>query len=352
MSAYNGRRFCLRTASNVLYYTGGYRLIPPGKIWISDKQKQPNDLRSHYPFAVFVFHRVNPERDPFFPALSVQAFDAQMKHLAANYQVLALGAILERIKNGDLIEPRTVAITFDDGYQDNYIYAHPVLRKYNLPATLFAATNYIGSGDMMWNDRIALALKFTDRKQLVLPHSDDVLGLESEKEKIAALDSLLESFKPLADAEKKLSVEALLKQLSHGTQSPGAPMASWDQLRKMSQEGWEIGGHTANHVILTRVTRDEEVNEIRSCRTAIEDNLNRAARLFAYPNGKSSDYDGETKEALRALGFIGAATTESRLNSAATDVFELGRSSPWEESLPDFALKLSLRFWRPSALQN
>jgi len=93
-----------------------------------------------------MYHSVNPR---FKPAdrliVSPITFERQMRFLKEHrYQVLPLEDIASLIREKKRIPAKAIAITFDDGYKDNYTYAFPVLRKYNLPATLFVIINEIG----------------------------------------------------------------------------------------------------------------------------------------------------------------------------------------------------------------
>jgi peptidoglycan/xylan/chitin deacetylase (PgdA/CDA1 family) len=295
---------------------------------------------------VLLYHRVNPDNDPFFPALSVKAFDAQMSYLAANFQVLSLTEIINRIRQGLGIPSGTVAVTFDDGYRDNYIYAHPILNKYNCPATLFTATSYIGTEKLMWNDKLAMAIKFSSQKSITVPGSKHTISLVSVAEKVAGLKHILEALKLLDEPEKLGLVEEILKRLDNKQRKSEPLMLSWNELKQMAYEGWEVGSHTANHVILTRVPFCQAKEEIRSSGSMLERELDRPIRLFAYPNGKPGDFDLPIKAFLRDAGYIGALTTVDRLNAQDVDLFEIGRKSPWEESVPGFALTLARNWWR------
>jgi len=100
-----------------------------------------------------MYHSVNPaaSRENRL-AVPVDAFGRQMRYLKArHYNVVPLGSLAPLIKEKKKIPPRTIAITFDDGYKDNYTYAFPILKKYKLPATFFIIVNEV---DRPQNDRL------------------------------------------------------------------------------------------------------------------------------------------------------------------------------------------------------
>ncbi|MEI6631819.1 MAG: polysaccharide deacetylase family protein [bacterium] len=103
-------------------------------------------VKRNYVFSILMYHSVSPEAQKA-NRLSVtpKVFERQMRFLKNfGYNVIPLEAAISFIEEGRAIPPRTVAITFDDGYRDNYTYAFPILEKYNLPATLFVIINEIG----------------------------------------------------------------------------------------------------------------------------------------------------------------------------------------------------------------
>ena len=82
------------------------------------------------------------EPNGFYPETSTSDFEKQIFHLAKNYKIISLDKIVDRIKNRRSLR-RCVAITFDDGFRDNYEIAYPILKKYNVPATIFLTTGYM-----------------------------------------------------------------------------------------------------------------------------------------------------------------------------------------------------------------
>jgi len=115
-------------------------------------------IRSLYMIPVLMYHSVTPEaRVENRMQVSVNSFSRQMHFLKSHhYNVVPLAMIVEMIRDKNKIPPKTVALTFDDGYQDNYTYAYPLLKKFNLPATIFIVVNEVGrlQGDRLSWDEI------------------------------------------------------------------------------------------------------------------------------------------------------------------------------------------------------
>jgi len=109
-----------------------------------------------YVVPIAMYHSVNPGALPRnMLAVSAATFERQMRFLKSHhYNVLTLESLATLIKEKKKIPHKTIAITLDDGYKDNYIYAFPVLKKYNLPATMFIITDEVGRVDRLSWDEI------------------------------------------------------------------------------------------------------------------------------------------------------------------------------------------------------
>ncbi|MBM3246744.1 MAG: polysaccharide deacetylase family protein [Candidatus Omnitrophica bacterium] len=114
-----------------------------------------NFLRRIYVVPILAYHSINPVENPRIERLIVppEVFERQMRFLKEHrYNVMPLEALADLIRAKKRIPGRTCAITFDDGYKDNYTYAFPILKKYNLPATMFVIINEVGRTQ---NDRLS-----------------------------------------------------------------------------------------------------------------------------------------------------------------------------------------------------
>ena len=91
---------------------------------------------------ILAYHSIHPH---IYHPLSVSPahFEKQLKYIATHCNVIPLSQLVSDLKCHKTLQENTVAISFDDGYSDNYEFAFPLLKKYNLPATIFLVTNYI-----------------------------------------------------------------------------------------------------------------------------------------------------------------------------------------------------------------
>ena len=116
-----------------------------------------NFIRGKYVVPIAMYHSVNPvmRQEIKLLIVSPETFERQMRFLKSHhYNVLPLESLATLIKNKKKILPKTIALTFDDGYKDNYIYAFPILKKYHLPVTIFIITDEIGRADRLSWDEI------------------------------------------------------------------------------------------------------------------------------------------------------------------------------------------------------
>jgi peptidoglycan/xylan/chitin deacetylase (PgdA/CDA1 family) len=115
-------------------------------------------LSTLYQTPVLMYHSVNPESHPVMHRLIVKPgdFARQMEFLKRHgYHVVPLETIGRMIKEKKKVPFKTVAITFDDGFKDNYTYAYPVLKKMGFPATIFVIYDEVGreQGDRLsWEE--------------------------------------------------------------------------------------------------------------------------------------------------------------------------------------------------------
>ncbi len=295
--------------------------------------------RTSRPFQVLLYHRVNDSADPLFDTVSVRAFDRQTALLARHFSVLSLDELLERRERDD-VPPNAIAITFDDGYRDNFEFAFPILRRRGLPATVFLTSGTVGSNELLWHDRLLDA--FLATRVAALEVGGKELPMRRPRERRAALYACLRTLRAL-DPDRRDRVVARLTSALEVAEPDERRWSKlgWDEVSEMAAGGISFGAHTVSHPILTRIPRDEAVREIRDSRDAIERALGRPVTLFAYPNGSRGDFDEHVKRAVRDAGFRCAVTTVAGANDGGTDPFELRRVGMWDPAPRTAVMRLA-----------
>jgi len=289
--------------------------------------------------SILIYHQVLPAFDTLRPQVPVaEDFNWQMALLSRYCSPLSLSEGLARLRDGSL-PPRAVAMTFDDGYADNLAVALPILKKWDIPATVFVATEFLDSG-IMWNDLVLEALKHTRLSRLSLPHIDmENLELGSPSSRHAAAMQLLKALKHLPPPERLAAVERVCDACDYH-ERPRLMMTP-DQLRELSDAGIEIGAHTCAHPILASLQPEDAAREIRTSKDDLETLLQRRVRYFAYPNGRPGlDYGSGHVEQVKDAGFEAACSTHSGVISPSTDQWQLPRFTPWDRTPERFLARL------------
>lgn len=290
--------------------------------------------------SILIFHRVLAQTDPLFPSeATVQSFDWQMALLKSLFNVLPLPEAVSRLKAGSL-PARAAAITFDDGYADNYTHALPILKKHGLHATFFIATAYLDGG-RMFNDTVIECVRNTRLARLDL--SDMQLGqyeLGSIAAKKQAIHQILPKIKYLLPDEREVAA-AQVASRAEVESLPNDLMMTTAQLQSLHAAGMEVGGHTHRHPILARLDRDAARSEIATGKTVLEDKLGTRVSIFAYPNGKpGTDYLPEQASIVREVGFDAAVSTSHGVSTRNSDMYQLARFTPWDAKPTAYAMRL------------
>lgn len=289
--------------------------------------------------SILIFHRVHAVADPLFPGeIDAARFDALLGRLAQSFAVLPLDRAVASLAAGTL-PSRALAISFDDGYADNFTVALPLLRKHGLNATFFITTGALDGG-RMWNDTVIETVRHADAEILDLHHIG--LGfhpLASLADRRIAIDRLLAQLKYLPFEERADKVAALLA--CSGAVLPDDLMMTGGQVRALHASGMGIGGHTQNHPILAEIDDQRALDEIADGKSELEGIIGESVPLFAYPNGKPGrDYAARHADMVRKAGFVGAVTTSPGMARCGADVFQLPRFTPWDRSPLKFGLRL------------
>lgn len=229
---------------------------------------------------VVAFHRIQDTPDPRGLTTSVGMFERHCRFFARHFRVISLPELVDRLERGVTVH-RTLAITFDDGYRDNFDNAAPVLEELKLPATFFVVTRWMGTDVLPWWDR-----------EQGVRHS----------------------------------------------------WMTWDQVRSLHRRGFDIGAHTQTHADLGQLSGTDAREEIVGSKVELENQLDAPVELFAYPYGGRDNLTEANRAQVRAAGFRCCCSVVGGINAGGTDPFHLRRIpiSPWYTSPQQFGLEVAL----------
>jgi peptidoglycan/xylan/chitin deacetylase (PgdA/CDA1 family) len=288
-----------------------------------------------------MYHRVaNLAGDPLSLAVSIDHFAQQLEYLARACQPMHLVELIDGLRLRKLPR-RAVAITFDDGYSDNYRNAYPLLASAHIPATIFVASNWVDADREFWWDDLERTLLLPEDLpsclRLSIRGQEFQWQLGSPEDRQPMYNSIYGMLKPLPPEER----QAVLHQLYgwSGASSTGRNdylALTRAELIELSGGGLvEIGGHTRNHPQLSALTADQQAAEILAGKQHLEELTGRSIRVFAYPYGQTPDYASETVATVRSVGFGAALTTTSGYVTPGDDLFRLRRCAvfDWDDTV-------------------
>ncbi len=236
------------TLSSLLFYSG---VIPLKNLFFHGEEG----------VRILTYHKVNNLKNSL-NSIPSKEFRKQIEYLRTNYNIVSLDDFHESMTGGKKLPKKTVAITFDDGYRDNYTNAYPILEECRVPAAIFLTADYIGTNKVM----------------------------------------------PTYEGDETKS-----------------PFLSWQEVREMGNHGITFGSHSLTHSILIKRSPEQAKREIFESKRIIERETGKPAKFFSYPRGTKADFDRRMKDMVREAGYVAAFSAISGINDCRADPFELRR---------------------------
>ncbi len=317
--------------------------------------------RSHTEVPILRYHSVSDNADYCPPSIAVgtDLFERQMVHLVKHYEVISLDDIVECIRSGRSFPKRAIAITFDDGYLDNYTNAFPVLCRNQLTATFFVAAGPVVRSEMFWVGWLQrLLLSAPDPRQIV-----EALGLRHTGRKVptrreyrqAIIDEISIRINR-SDLEGRRRILAEVENIL--ADSPVADggnfMMSTEHIAEMAGAGMCIGSHTLSHPILSSLPDRQAMQELRESKTLLGEIVGAPIEHLAYPNGPGvRNFNDKTCAMAKEAGYSSASTSERGVVTRQSNLFALPRQGINDElGLGGFSFKLEERRFKPILLPS
>ncbi|GAC13701.1 polysaccharide deacetylase family protein [Aliiglaciecola lipolytica] len=316
-----------KAISPILYSLGFYQ-----RSW-SRKAKTQGIVAVPYYHRIVDSHEVNSGLLADELGVPADIFEAQMRFMLKHFTPIRPSQVNEALKKPGLY----FTVTFDDGFEDNYTVAAPILKKLGISGAFYVVSDYVGTDKLFWWEQLAYLLKNTQKKQIDI---SQVYPLWLEQEKLPKI-ILLDSAVHVQEAQKKLAaafrhtkpcdipqtILKLAKELAVAAVQIGRdhPLMNWEQLHDLQNQGFEIGGHTASHINLGKAETNDYAHEINQSTQDLSSKLKSPVETFAYPYGTFSHYTHAASKEVANNGYTCAFTTNNGVITQSSDKYEYPR---------------------------
>jgi peptidoglycan/xylan/chitin deacetylase (PgdA/CDA1 family) len=250
-----------------------------------------------------------------------------LERLGQSYRFITLDDYLDHM-HGRRSLGGSLLLAFDDGYANNYEYAYPLLNGMGIPFSVFVATGFVDTRDVMWTDLLEYAINTTREPVLRCILADGDIRVASTGQKAATMNLLRARLKVRRVAEAQELVREICNALEVSAEAPELDAVRFlgaRQIREMHEHGVIIGSHTVNHAILARECADDVKREVVLSRDRLESIIGEPIRYFAYPNGRRADFNAGVKGALKDAGYAAALSTLPGISNPGDDLYEVRR---------------------------
>ena len=295
-------------------------------------------------------HRVSDDDEGYMQGLPPKYLDDQLAYICRHYEIISLETLVSCLETGRPVPHKSIVLTLDDGFRDNYDNAFPLLQKYGVPATIFLVTGSIETGQLPWSQRLGYLFQHTQARSFTHGLLAEELPLSSPAERRRAYLAIKAHVRQKGMAERERMLDEISGSL--GVEPPADRMMTWDHAREMYAAGIEMGAHTVSHPLLANIDPAEARLEMERSRAAIVENLGLEHPKFCFPAGS---WNASLVRTARELGFrsLFIPARKRVVNQAGrVDPFSMGRmgipNSPGYilEAELDGPLRLARRLYR------
>jgi peptidoglycan/xylan/chitin deacetylase (PgdA/CDA1 family) len=275
-------------------------------------------LRNRHVLTVAMFHRVLKEDDPRWETalpswtLADDVFDECLAFFKRHYALVTLDDVKASFEGARRLPPRSLLITFDDGFADNSDYALPLLRKHGAPATVFISSDVIGRNERLWTEDLLWAFTAGRLHQRDLASLYALLMGETtcDVEDPGLVWEIVRRGPELGKAQVEAALSALKLDL-HRVEHP-RQMLTRSEIANLARNGISIGAHGKTHTALPLCS--DITAELCSPRVVLDDILalhhQRSVGALSFPHGA---YTSEIVDRALAAGYAFAFTSDAEL---------------------------------------
>jgi peptidoglycan/xylan/chitin deacetylase (PgdA/CDA1 family) len=285
---------------------------------------------------ILMYHSVQDQPEQFANSIgtgiihATSIFRKQMEIIARQFHPVTVDEILSFLKGEQDLPRGAVAVTFDDGFADNFEVAAPILDRYGIRASFYVTASLIGTVQPPWYCRLRHTFYTSQMREWRQPLTGKIHPLGSREERRDGLSSAFDCCAPLAGREQEEmigQIESDLKAKLASHRSDFRFMMDWDQLRRLARDGHLVGSHSMTHPNLAHVSSQELLElELGGSKRQIEEAVGSPVVHFSYPHpALMPQWTERTEAAARHVGYCSAVTTISGSVRAGANPLHLER---------------------------
>jgi peptidoglycan/xylan/chitin deacetylase (PgdA/CDA1 family) len=258
-------------------------------------------------------------------------FIKQMDYVKEECNPISIDDFISYKKCKESLPPKSVIVSFDDGFKNNYTVASPVLIERGIPAVFYISSGVINTDIMFWVDDLEDCINRSKSKTLSVKLENKInFPISNNIEKIRALTEIKAYCKQSIVREKDRVVREV-RMATNITPSVASSKnyekLNWDEVRDLhSNPLFTIGGHSLYHNILSLIDDKIIEQELRASIDLLEINLNSKIKHYSYPEGQTNHYNLRVINILKNLGIVCSPSAMPGLNTIQSDLFNLKRT--------------------------
>jgi len=264
---------------------------------------------------------------------SSKVFREQMEIVARKFVPISLDDLLDFLVKGKALRPRSVVVTFDDGYTDNHDVAVPILNRVGVPATFYITVDCVETGTLPWPSRLRYAF-YSTGKVSWNDTNNVAWRLQNSADREAAFLKASDSCAQLAGDPQGEFVRQVEKDLESAVPDASRRlMMTWEQVRGLAKKGHIVGSHTLTHPNMAYVKEGAARRELVESKLRLEEALKTSVEHFSYPcPALYPHWNEQTRRMSEECGYRTAVTTIGGAVNPGDDPLSLHRVRPSKET--------------------
>jgi len=275
-------------------------------IWARRHRKLQDYWINHFQnhVTIVLYHRVTKtERDTLELEVTPETFEKHINWYKNKFNIITADELADIVLHKKKIPAKSLLITFDDGYADNYLEALPILESNNVPALFFISSSKLGTPELFWWDELEfLVFNYNTLPPEIRIDDDEII---QTKERTLLFDNIHQRLKYGSLEQRNFILQNIRSQFTGEIENrKNYRIMTTVELKSLASSPLvTIGAHTLNHLSLSVQEPAIQKKEITENKIQLEDIIKKPIKFFAYPYGSTKDFNNTTIKQAGEAGF-------------------------------------------------